>query len=92
MRQLAEIMAAERSEDWGQTKFRHWYTGHIHRDRAEESIGGVTSESLRTIASRDAWAASMGYKAGRDMKCDVWHKDHGRVCRHIVGIEQLRAA
>jgi hypothetical protein len=81
-------MAADRSKDWGETQHRYWYTGHVHHDTLKE-FPGCTVETFRTLAARDAWHHKSGYRAGRDMKCDIIHKDHGRVCRHIVGIEML---
>ncbi len=89
MNQLESVMAADRAEDWGETRFRHWYTGHVHHDSMKE-FRGCTAESLRTMAARDFYAYSHGYRSDRDMKADIWHRNFGRVNRHIVGIEQLR--
>lgn len=85
---LPGIMAADRSKDWGETLHRYWYTGHVHHDTLKE-FPGCTVETFRTLAARDAWHHKSGYRAGRDMKLDVVHKEHGRICRHIVGIEML---
>lgn len=86
--QLAGIMATDRPEDWGATKHRYWYTGHVHRESAQEFPGCVV-ESFRTLAPRDAWAHRMGYRGDRDMRVDVLHREHGRITRHICGVEQL---
>jgi hypothetical protein len=91
MTALAEIMAADRPEDWGETEHRYWYTGHVHHDRAIESRGGVLIESVRTLAARDSYAAGSGFRSGQDMKADVIHRIYGRVSRHVVGIGQLIA-
>lgn len=88
LEQLPGIMAADKPKDWGDTKHRYWYTGHVHHDRVKEFPGCVV-ETFRTLAPRDAWHAKSGYRAGRDMKLDVIHREHGRVNRHIVGIEAL---
>ncbi len=85
---LPGIMAADRSKDWGETSHRYWYTGHIHHDTLKE-FPGCTVETFRTLAPRDAWHHKSGYRSGRDMKCDVLHVEHGRINRHIVGIEML---
>jgi len=87
-RDLPGIMAVDRKEDWGETEFRHWYTGHVHHDTVKE-YPGCTVETLRTLASSDAWHHHSGYRSGQDMKCDVWHRKYGRVNRHIVGIRQI---
>ena len=85
---LQGIMATDRAQDWGETKFRHWYTGHVHHDTLKE-YHGCSVETFRTLAAKDAWHAAQGYRSGRDMKCDVWHKDRGRILRHCVEVEAL---
>jgi hypothetical protein len=85
---LPLLMAHDRPEDWGECPHRRWYTGHVHSDRSFED-GGVTVETYRTLAGRDSWTHASGYRAGRDMKCDVLHRERGFLTRHIAGIEQL---
>jgi hypothetical protein len=88
---LGPIMATDRPEDWGATKHRYWLTGHIHHDSVRE-YHGVVVESFRTLAGKDAWHHGQGYRAGRDMKMDVYHRSYGRINRHIVGVDQLTDA
>lgn len=88
MPQLPGIMAVDRREEWGQTRYHHWYTGHVHHDSRKE-FPGCTVESMRTLAAPDAYAHGAGYRSGRDMKCDTWHREWGHVGRSIVGIDQL---
>ena len=87
-RDLPGIMACDRKEDWGETEHRYWYTGHVHHDTVKEYPGAIV-ETFRTLASSDAWHHHSGYRSGRDMKCDVLHREYGRICRHIVGIQQI---
>ncbi len=89
--QLPGIMAADRAEDWGATKHRYWYTGHIHHRKAED-FPGVEWESFRTLAARDAWHQGRGYRSGRDMHCIVIHRDHGARERHMCSVAMLEAA
>lgn len=89
--ELPGIMACDRAADWGGTRHRFWYTGHIHHETVKEYPGCVV-ETFRTLAPRDAWHAQQGYRSGRDMRADVLHREHGKVLRHIVGIEQLTGA
>ena len=85
---LGEIMACDRSEDWGQTVHRYFYHGHIHHTVVKE-LRGCIVESFRTLAPADAWHKGQGYRSGRDIKVLVLHKDHGEVLRHTVGISQI---
>lgn len=89
--QLPGVMAADRPEMWGATVHRYWYTGHIHHDTKKE-FPGVTQESFRTLAARDAYATWGGYRSGQDSKCIVLHNLHGEVERHTVNISQLVGA
>ena len=86
--QLAGIMAHDQADDWGKTRHRYWYTGHIHTQNVIEFPGCIW-ESFRTLAGRDAWTASQGYRSGRDMYAIVHHKVHGEVERHRVDIAML---
>jgi hypothetical protein len=89
--QLPGIMAADRPEDWGLTKHRRFYTGHIHH-RAAEDFPGLSWESFRTLAARDAWHQGRGYRSPRDMQCIAFHREHGEKERHICSVDMLEAA
>lgn len=86
--QLESVMAADRPREWGETRHRYWYTGHVHHDSKKE-YRGCSVETFRTLAAKDAWHAAEGYRSGRDMKCIVLHREHGEVLRHTVGISVL---
>lgn len=87
---LAQMIAARWPEAWGRTKHRHCYMGHVHHDTKKEHPG-ITLESFRTLAARDAWHAGQGYMSGRDMKLDVWHREYGYLKRDVVGVGRLCA-
>lgn len=87
--QLGGIMATDRPLDWGATKFRYWLTGHIHTHNTFE-LPGCHVESFRTLAPKDAWTASKGYRSGRDMYCLVIHKNYGEIERHRKDILMLK--
>jgi hypothetical protein len=85
---LGQVMACDRPQDWGETEHRYFYVGHVHHDTVKE-LPGVTVETFRTLAPKDAWHASKGYRSGQDMKCDVLHRRFGRVQRNVIGIAQI---
>jgi hypothetical protein len=85
---LPGIMAADRPEQWGASRFRYWYTGHIHSRNVTE-FPGVMWESFRTLAAQDAYAASHGYRSGRDMVLIVHHREHGEVERHRCDVGMI---
>ena len=85
---LLGVMATDRAKDWGETKYRYWYTGHIHNQTVKE-LPGVVCESFRTLAARDAYTAGAGYRAGRDMLAIVHHRNHGEIERHRCDIGMI---
>lgn len=89
MPQLPMIMAADRPEEWGKSKYRYWWTGHVHHDQAKD-FHGTKVESFRVLAPNDAWAAQEGYRAMQDMKCVILHEEYGEVSRHTVNPEMLK--
>lgn len=88
MDDLPGIMAADRPTDWGASKHRYWYQGHVHTSNVKEKLGCIV-ESFRTLAAQDAWAAGQGYRAGRDMRLIVHHREHGEIERHRCDIGML---
>jgi hypothetical protein len=86
---LGGVMALDAPEAWGRTKHRHWHTGHVH-NKSQLEIGGVLWETHRTLAPVDAWAASAGYRSGRDMSAIVYHREYGEVARHRFDVGMLQ--
>lgn len=85
---LLGVMACDRAADWGQTRHRYFYTGHVHSQVVTEHPG-LLCESFRTLAAKDAYAAGHGYRAGRDMRLIVHHIEHGEVERHRVDVGMI---
>ena len=85
---LPGVMAADQPKMWGRTEYRYWYTGHIHHDTKKE-YAGVTQESFRTLAAKDAYATWGGYRSGQDSKCIVLDKRYGEVERHTVNLAMI---
>lgn len=87
---LVPVMAADRPADWGATRHRYWYVGHVHHQDLKEYRGGIV-EYFRTLAARDAWHQGQGYRAGRDMRLIVHHRVHGEVERHNCDVGMIAA-
>lgn len=80
---LPIIMATEKSNEWGETKFHYWYTGHIHQDKKFE-LPGCIVESFKTIAGKDAWTNSKGFLSYRGMNCIVIDPKNGEIERYNI--------
>lgn len=80
---LLGIMAHDKSEAWGQTKYRVWMTGHVHHESRKEFPGGWV-ETFGVLAPADAYAAMGGYRSICQMKAIEFHRDYGEIGRHTV--------
>jgi hypothetical protein len=87
---LAGVMSVDMPEAWGRTRFRYWYTGHVHHKSQQECMGTMW-ETFRTLAPTDAWARGAGYRGGREMQSILHHKKHGEVGRHTFNPSMLAA-
>lgn len=88
MQSLPLLMATDAKEDWGQTDYRYWWTGHVHHDQVKD-YEGVRCESFRILPPADEHAHSSGYRSGRDMKAIVLHSEFGEVARYLVNPAML---
>lgn len=91
MDQLPSIMAADRAEDWGQSKHRYWWTGHIHHTKHQE-YRGCFVESFNTLAASDAWHHASGYRSARQMQRIDLDSEYGIYNRGIASIGRVRDA
>ena len=91
MADLPLIMATDRPEAWGRTKYRTWWTGHIHKD-AVVDINGVRVESFRVLPPTDAWAYGRGYRSQRSLTAIAYHERYGETARYTVNPAMLEAA
>lgn len=86
---LGEIMSVDCETVWSDSKYRYWYTGHIHHQSVKEFPSCVV-ETFRTLAGKDAWHSSAGYRSGQDMRAITLHKEYGEVSRNTVNIRMVR--
>jgi hypothetical protein len=85
MRDLPLIMATRNPEAWGKSKYRHVYTGHIHKETSIDP-GGVRVESFQTPVAPDSWTDGMGYSPTRSVSSITLHKSDGEIIRQRVNI------
>ena len=83
LQELPSIMAALQPEMWGQTQYRYAWTGHVHHSQTvigKENRGAV-AESFGVLPPNDAYGASLGYVAQREMQAIALHREGGEVSR-----------
>jgi hypothetical protein len=84
MAELPLVMASSRPDDWGLSKHRLIFTGHVHHRSvlsAAKEYGGVNVESFNTPAAKDAWQTAAGYRSGRSVHSLTFHKTDGEIGR-----------
>lgn len=88
-RQLYEAITRDYPQEWGRTKYRFAWTGHIHHKQSEE-LGGLTWESWSVLPPPDSWHSGAGFGSQRSISCVVLDKEYGEFSRFKVGIEALQ--
>ncbi len=91
MGELPSIMASDRAVEWGETKHRYWWTGHIHHTKHQE-YRGCFVESFNTLAASDAWHHESGYRSVRQMQRIDVDSEYGIYNRGIASIGMIRDA
>lgn len=86
--QAYQFITRNLAEEWGRTKHRHCFMGHIHHHSSKE-VAGMLFETYNTLASTDEWHSHSGYGSKRSMTSIVFDRVHGEVQRHKVNINQL---
>lgn len=80
---LVMFLADEYAQQWGATKHRYLWTGHLHHHRSAD-IGGVKWEQLRAMTSRDAYAFTHAYSARSQLQAITLHRMAGEIQRQAV--------
>jgi hypothetical protein len=76
---LALLMASERPQDWSETLFREWHTGHYHKIQNQE-FHGVRVRIIGALCSQDDWHSQKGYVNNlRTAQAFVWSKTEGLI-------------
>lgn len=80
---LVMFLADEYAAEWGGTKHRYLWTGHLHHHRSAD-IGGVKWEQLRAMTARDAYAYTHAYSARAQLQAITLHREAGEIQRQAV--------
>lgn len=73
------LMATERPQMFGETKYREIHTGHFHMTRVDE-LHGVRTRVLPSLCEADYWHSENGF-TGNIMAAEgfIWNKDEGLI-------------
>lgn len=87
---LANVMAADYPKDFGDSKFRYIYTGHVHHSNQRIEGNGVVVESFNTLAPHDKYAHDHGYRSQSAITAVLLSKTYGEIGRHRVPVEMVQ--
>lgn len=80
------IIANEKSELWGKSKWRYIFTGHFHTERELPTFGGVMVHRMPSLAGTDDWHHSKGYSSRKCLIGYLIHKEEGLITKEISSI------
>lgn len=58
------LMATEAAAQWGQTRHRAWFTGHLHFELTRDTMG-VIQYQMPSLSGSDRWHTRSGYIGSR---------------------------
>lgn len=88
IKDLDRVIAGMFREEYGAARHVYAHCGHLHSDAVEET-SLMKIERHRTLAARDAYAASGGWLSGRDAKVIIYHREYGEVSRLTLSPEMV---
>lgn len=84
---LGNIMAQAVRKDWGETYWREWFLGHLHREMEINEEHGVVLRYMPAIAATDSWHYEKGYVQNiRGARAFLYSKTRGLrgVLAHVI--------
>jgi hypothetical protein len=82
-------VASRWPDEWGATRHRYAYFGHVHHSSRGGEEDGLIWETFQTLAAKDAWHAGEGYQSGRSMTAITHHKETGELTRNRVTVGRM---
>lgn len=87
---LAQVMATDFAQDWGEAKYRMIDIGHVHHNMVLKEHPGVIIESFNQLAEKDKYAAEGGWRSRQCLTIVHRSRTYGEVGRQILPIERVR--
>lgn len=82
LKDMPQIMAHRRAEDWGVTKKRFVHGGHLHHtEKTTTEGGGCITEIHQAPVPQDAWHFGAGFLSGRTVQAITYHRERGEFGR-----------
>ena len=88
---LIDVLINDYREDYGQTEHHFIWTGHVHHRNTSNEFRGISTESFNTLASKDDYAHTGGYRSKQSITRVDLHKQYGEVGRATLNVQAIRA-
>jgi hypothetical protein len=89
-KQLADVMATDFAQDWGESIHRYIDIGHIHHSMVAKEHPGVKVESWNQLAAPDKYAHDGGWRSRQCLTRVDRSKIYGEVGRRVLPVEEVR--
>ena len=86
---IYESVTRKLAVEWGRSKYRFGWLGHLHHKEAKE-IGGMMFEQWNVLAAPDAWHSGSGFGSSRSMTCVVLSEEYGEDSRVIINPDRIK--
>ena len=77
------IIAGEKPKEWGSSKHRFIFCGHLHTERDFPVFGNVTVYRMPSLAGTDNWHFKQGYKSRKALVAYVVDQKRGVIATEI---------
>lgn len=84
---LAQVMATDYRQDWGETEYHYIDIGHIHHSMVSKEHPGVKIESFNQLAKKDKYAHDGGWRSRSVLTVVYRSKTYGELGRNSVPVE-----
>ncbi|WP_444959686.1 helix-turn-helix domain-containing protein [Microbulbifer sp. VVAC002] len=88
--QLAQVMATDFNQDWGEANYRYIDVGHIHHRMVAKEHPGVTIESWNQLAPADKYAHDGGWRSRSCLTVVLRSKTYGEKGRITLTAEEVK--
>lgn len=87
---LANVMATDFRQDWGETEYHYIDIGHVHHSMVVKEHPGCKVESFNQLATMDKYAHDGGWRSRSCLTTVLRSKTYGEVGRHVLPLEEVR--
>ena len=77
------IIAGEKPKEWGDSKHRFIFCGHLHTERDFPVFGNVTVYRMPSLAGTDNWHFKQGYKSRKALVAYIVDQKRGVIATEI---------